>query len=59
MGIAMPGIRSSNPSIPAVTGSSPRFLVVITATGARVELADSSSPRVAAACVNLLLALSR
>ena len=57
MGIAMPGIRSSNPSIPAVTGLESPLPRHQYRDWSRGELAESSSPAWLRRSVHLILAL--
>jgi lipopolysaccharide/colanic/teichoic acid biosynthesis glycosyltransferase len=57
MGIAMPGIRSSNPSIPAVTGLESPLPRHHYRDWSRGELAESSSPAWLRRSVHFILAL--
>ncbi len=57
MGIAMPGIRSSNPSIPAVTGLESPLPRHQYRDWSRGELAESSSPAWLRRSVHFILAL--
>ncbi|MFL5536812.1 MAG: sugar transferase [Gemmatimonadales bacterium] len=57
MGIAMPGIRSSNPSIPAVTGLESPLPRPQYRDWSRGEAAESSGPEWLRRSVNLILAL--
>ena len=57
MGIAMPGIRSSNPSIPAVTGLESPLPRPQYRDWSRGELAEASSPEWVRRSVHFILAL--